>query len=382
MKKYFFGGLLGISFIEFLNAYFIMPFPGSQELESIELAYFFHQWKWVFRTVFLCFTLYGIKAMVHFRSNWFSLIPLLLTIVIIYFFNFKMKADKMFIQPDQLKMKTRTENKLDGHRLVIGVANGEDAKAYPIEFLAYHHQVLDSLESKSIMVTYCSVCRTGRVFEPLVKGKFDKFRLVGMDHYNAMFEDELTGSWWRQVNGEAVAGPLKGEKLPEVKSMQLTVDMWFELFPKGKVMQEDPLFKLNYDSLARYEQGKSKGKLTRRDSLSWNKKSWIIGIENDSRSKAYDWNDLKKKKIIHDTLGNTSIVIILASDENSFVAFERNAGEIYAVRNDTIYTSEHFYDFSGRSLSFPSKQIKQVKAYQEYWHSWLQFHPKTLKYNW
>jgi hypothetical protein len=39
-----------------------------------------------------------------------------------------------------------------------------------------------------------------------------------MDHFNAMFEDSQTKSWWRQVNGEAIAGPLKGKTLPEIPS--------------------------------------------------------------------------------------------------------------------------------------------------------------------
>ena len=43
------------------------------------------------------------------------------------------------------------------------------------------------------MVTYCTVCRTGRVFSPIVEGQPETFRLVGMDHFNAMFEDEGTG---------------------------------------------------------------------------------------------------------------------------------------------------------------------------------------------
>ena len=74
---------------------------------------------------------------------------------------------------------------------------------------------------------------------PVVKGHHEKFRLVGMDHYNAMFEDATTESWWRQATGEAVAGPLKGEVLPEWKSMQLTVRKLFELYPDALVMQAD-----------------------------------------------------------------------------------------------------------------------------------------------
>ena len=92
-------------------------------------------------------------------------------------------------------------------RLVLGVQINGQARAYPIQYIAYHHQVTDTVGGKPIMVTYCSVCRSGRVFEPRISGKQDAFRLVGMDHFNAMFEDKTTGTWWRQVNGEAVAGP-------------------------------------------------------------------------------------------------------------------------------------------------------------------------------
>jgi hypothetical protein len=48
------------------------------------------------------------------------------------------------------------------------------------------------------------------VFSPVVDGRSETFRLVGMDHFNAMFEDASTHSWWRQANGEAIAGPSKG----------------------------------------------------------------------------------------------------------------------------------------------------------------------------
>ena len=70
------------------------------------------------------------------------------------------------------------------------------------------------------MITYCTVCRTGRVYSPIVNGKLEKFRLVGMDHFNAMFEDETTKSWWQQATGIAIAGPLKGSRLEEIPSHQ------------------------------------------------------------------------------------------------------------------------------------------------------------------
>jgi hypothetical protein len=55
------------------------------------------------------------------------------------------------------------------------------------------------------MVTYCTVCRTGRVYGPIINGKKETFRLVGMDHFNAMLEDATTKSWWQQATWDARA---------------------------------------------------------------------------------------------------------------------------------------------------------------------------------
>ena len=98
------------------------------------------------------------------------------------------------------------------NKLIVGVAINNEAKAYPIEIIGYHHQVRDTIGSMPVMITYCTVCRTGRVYSPFVNGKPENFRLVGMDHFNAMFEDATTKSWWRQQSGTAIAGPLKGNR--------------------------------------------------------------------------------------------------------------------------------------------------------------------------
>ena len=40
MKKLFYIGLIGLGLFEILKVYFIMPMPGSQQMESIDIAYF------------------------------------------------------------------------------------------------------------------------------------------------------------------------------------------------------------------------------------------------------------------------------------------------------------------------------------------------------
>ena len=186
MKKFFYLGLIGFLLFEFITVYLIIPMPGSQTSNSIAIAYFLFSYRWIFRALFIVIILSGIADAFRNRRKWIPAITLLIISVVIFLINFKMSADKMFLQANHVDLKSSEENKLPGDRLVIGIEQNGEAKAYPIAFLAYHHQVLDSVGGKPVMVTYCSVCRTGRVFEPTVGGQVEKFRLVGMDHFPAM----------------------------------------------------------------------------------------------------------------------------------------------------------------------------------------------------
>jgi hypothetical protein len=381
MKKLFYLSIIGFMMFEIANVYFIMPMPGiSQKINSIEIAYTLHTWRWFFRVLFTFLIIVGAKS-AFLGKKWLSVISLLVLSGVIYATNFYLAAEAMFYQPKTLLLKKLSENKVAMDKLIIGIAYQGQAKAYPIQYLGYHHQVRDSIGGKPIMVTYCTVCRTGRIFEPIINGKVEDFRLVGMDHFNAMFEDKTTGSWWRQATGEAIAGKLKGQQLPELPIMQTTLGKWAELYPNTQVMQADNYFKTEYENMRTYEKGKLTGKLTRRDTASWQEKSWIIGVEIGKKSKAYDWNDLQKKRILYDVLNNTPIAIILAKDKHSFMVLERiNQEQTFLLVNDTLKSLENTYNFAGKSLNLSGRDLKRINAYQEYWHSWQTFHPETKKY--
>jgi len=382
MKKIFYIGVAGLALFEILKVYFIMPLPGSQRMDSLDVAYFLHSYRWFFRIAFTLMIIAGAFNAFQIKHKWIPALLLCAALYIAYVFNFEMLAEEMFKQPENLSFKGKSENLLTDSSIVIGVEHNGEAKAYPIRYILYHHQVQDTIGGKSMIVTYCNVCRTGRVFEPTVNNHHEEFRLVGMDHFNAMFEDATTSSWWMQATGEAVAGPLKGQLLPEVVSSQLTLKKWFELYPEGVVMQVDEVSKEFYDSLGRFESGRSKGKLTRTDSLSWKDKSWIVGVQINGETKAYDWIGLKVERIVNDVVGGKPIVIAVASDNQSFVAFERPTdADTFTIRNDTLFTADRSYNLSGRDLGTLSGHLKSVKAYQEFWHSWRTFHPNTKQHS-
>src|SRR5689334_20301239 len=163
MKKLFYIGLLGIALFEILNVYFIMPMPGSQRMNSLDLAYFLYSYRWFFRILFGLMIAVGIaRTFQTTKHKWIPAIACLPVLAIIYMFNFEMVADHMFLQPKVLAFKPQVGNVLNDSSVVVGLENNGEVKAYPIRFIVYHHQVQDTVGGKPVIVTYCSVCRTGR----------------------------------------------------------------------------------------------------------------------------------------------------------------------------------------------------------------------------
>jgi hypothetical protein len=380
-------------FVEILRVYLIMPFPGSQQQETIDLAYFLHNNILYFRIAGILLVAWPYAYYIR-NGRWLARTILWVVfgfyIVVFYLFNFRYLADKMFVQPKHVVFKDAGENKkVLSKQLVVGVTIGNESKAYPIEVIGYHHQVRDSIGGQAVMVTYCTVCRTGRVFSPVVDGQNEKFRLVGMDHFNAMFEDAKTKSWWRQVSGQAIAGPSKGKSLTEIPSSQMTLAEWIYQHPETKILQPDTTFKEAYEGLKDYDEGKRKGKLEKKDSLPWQRKSWVVGVQLGMESKAYDWIELQKLKIVNDNINQTPVVILANPDSMSFHVYER------ILDSDTLFFSDvpggikfadaatgSLWNWDGRCVdgSLKGKLLKPVQAYQEYWHSWQTFHPHSAQY--
>jgi hypothetical protein len=380
MRKIFYLGVSLLVLFEIANVYFIMPMPGSQRMASIDFAYMIYSWRWLFRAVFVAMIIAGAPSAWRAPGRKRFAMPAVLVIAaaIVYVVNFQMAADRMFIAPKSVVMVPANLNKVDTSRLIVGIDINGQARAFPIQFIGYHHQVRDTVNGRPIMVSYCTVCRTGRVFSPVVDGRTESFRLVGMDHFNAMFEDSTTGSWWRQANGEAVAGPAKGKALKEIPSRQVKLSQWLALYPNSLIMQGDSSLKSNYSDSTGFETGKSRKSLTGTDTASWHDKSWVVGITVNGQSKAYDWNRLRRESVVNDVLGGKPIVLALASDKASFFAFARpNAATSFTIRNDSLVTSATAYAFSGQGAT---GALEPVYASQEFWHSWRTFQPATTRY--
>ncbi len=386
-------GIVLLIGIEIVSVYYIMPFPGSQVDEMVDVAYFLQNYIWIFRIVGLLLIAYPAFSFVAGTNpyfKWTASVLLFFWIMVFYNVNFRFQADKIFYQPESKILVAANSNKITENQLVIGVNINGNAKAYPIEIIGYHHQVRDTVGGENVMITYCTVCRTGRVYSPVVDGKPETFRLVGMDHFNAMFEDSKTKSWWRQANGEAIVGPSKGKVLKEIPSEQMTLTAWLHRYPSSLILQPDSVFKDQYKDLEKYDEGTIDGKLEGRDSLSWKDKSWVVGVPMGLFAKAYDWNELVKLRAINDEVGKKPILVSVESDSASFHVWNRIVANetlqfIYSdsLKMLTDRNTKSVWDWSGKCVDGKLKgtSLEYIQAYQEFWHSWKMFHPQTEKYS-
>lgn len=380
MRRLFLAGALLLILFELANVWFIMPLPYSQRVRSVDVAYALFTWRWLIRATLGAMMLAGFVVWWRDRGwrRWLTVPIVAVVAAVAYMTNAVMAADRMFLMPSRVTMVPASQNAVELNRLVVGVALNGEARAYPVQFIGYHHQVRDTVGGEPVLVTFCTVCRTGRVFSPIVNGREETFRLVGMDHFNAMLEDATTRSWWRQANGEAVTGHHAGESLKEIPSQQVTLAMWLDQHPHSLIMQADSALRSRYATSFDFETGASRSTLTGTDTTSWGEKSWVVGVTLDGSSVAYDWNTLKRDRVINDVVGSTPVVVVLASDGASFFAYVRpDPATEFGVRGDSLVSPQAVYGLSGRGVG---GVLTPVQASQEFWHSWRTFHPGTRQH--
>ena len=206
--------------------------------------------------------------------------------------------------------------------------------------------------------------------------------------------DEETGSWWQQVTGEAIFGPLKGQRLRPVFHDELTFVLWKEENPQGRVLRPDEAI----ERAGEYAPADWEERMTRvRVTTSQNfgtalaPRTLVVGLAVNNASKAYPLDALQKQSPIIDDVGGVPVLIVLGDDKKSIRAFERTVDgrklEFFVKRDssplrlvDAETASE--WDFTGKAGAGPlvGKQLKRIPVLDDYWFDWKTYHPDTMIY--
>jgi hypothetical protein len=116
--------------------------------------------------------------------------------------------------------------------LVLGFASGGEAYAYPINILNFHEMVRHEVDGIPVLATFCPLCRSGIVYDSTVQGEALLFgNTSALYESDMVMVDHKTGSYWMQVSGESIVGPLTGERLRPLPSQTTTWGLWKEQHP-------------------------------------------------------------------------------------------------------------------------------------------------------
>ncbi len=215
------------------------------------------------------------------------------------------------------------------------------------------------------------------------------FHLAGINNQNFLMRDEETGTWWQQITGRAVSGPLQGEQLDPVLSDELIFATWKQENPSGKVLAPVAKDSKEYESNWEPEVAKLPVVISF-PGTALGSRDVVIGMEIGGASRAYPLTALQAEKVIEDHLGGIPIVLVIGPDGKSIRAFlgavDGTSVELFRNTDATDWSlmdaSGSTWDFKGCAVSgvMQGKCLKEIVALKDYWFDWRNYHPATEVY--
>jgi hypothetical protein len=231
-----------------------------------------------------------------------------------------------------------------------------------------------------------------------VNGRALHFYLAGINNQNFLMRDKETGTWWQQITGKAIYGPLQGAALELVLSDELTFGEWRTESPSGTVLAPVAKYTKEYDP--NWEPAVAKLPVVISfPGTELKSRDVVIGLTIDGAARAYPWETVAKQSPAVDRVNGTPLLLVLGPDGKSFRVFvsrvDGKDAEFFLQTNssaaapvdkkdwtllDTATNSQ--WNFQGCAISGPAegKCLVRIPALKDYWFDWRSYHAETTIY--
>ena len=226
----------------------------------------------------------------------------------------------------------------------------------------------------------------------MVEGRVLHFHLAGINNQNFIMQDEETRTWWQQVSGEAIRGPLRGRHLEPLVWDEVQFATWKREHPDSLVLLGVEKYQGDYapaDWETRILKRPTVTPIARDDPL--RPRDLVVGVTVQSDSKAFPVGLLNKRNPLADLVGTTPLLLVVVSDVKSIRAFNRRCGgqvlDLYLKTNsdpmvlvDSQTGSE--WAFSGKAINGPlsGSTLTPVQTLKDFWFDWKRYNPNTKIY--
>lgn len=216
-----------------------------------------------------------------------------------------------------------------------------------------------------------------------MQGETLTFHLAGIHNQNFLMRDEETGSFWQQVSGECIAGPLRGAKLERVHSDELTLARFAAEAPGGEVLLGEPGHADSYER--DWEPGIDRLPTVVDTSDSpLPPRTLVAGVAVGGQARAYEASLLATEPVILDELGEVPIVL-WSRGGRMIRAFERrvDGGVLLLAPADAEHLRDaetgSLWDFGGCAVegAHAGTCMRPVQVLWDYWFDWRAYQPGT-----
>jgi len=220
------------------------------------------------------------------------------------------------------------------------------------------------------------------------------FHLAGINNQNFLLRDEETGTYWQQISGLAISGPLRGQQLTLIPSDELTFATWKAEEPQGMVLKDVPKYASEYESKDWDVRMKRVPVVIRFPEHGLKPRDLMLGIRAFGASRAFPYDQVIKEKLIKDHVGSEPVLLVVAPDGQSIRAFRvripvvDGAPDFYRMTTNEPGaflmddTSGSQWNFQGCAVSGSAKGVclERIPMMQDYWFDWRNYNPRTTVY--
>jgi hypothetical protein len=272
---------------------------------------------------------------------------------------------------------------------VFGVEIAGDARAYPLRIMDWHEMLNDRVGGVSVSLAYCTLCRSGILFDTTVDGKTFTFGSSGLLYRsNKLMYDHQTESLWMTIPGEPVSGRLvaSGIRLKKLPLIVTTWREWRDLHPDTLILSLDTGYKRDYRPGAAYGEYFASPDLMfpvpNRDNR-LRPKEEVFTLLVQGQPKAYVLSKLGD--ILNDEVGGEKLVLITDRRNGAVRAYARGESIFKArkTRSSVEAADGSMWALSEEALINPStgERLPRLAGHLAYWFGWRSFYPQTLLYD-
>ncbi|MFB6218144.1 MAG: DUF3179 domain-containing protein, partial [Halobacteriaceae archaeon] len=252
--------------------------------------------------------------------------------------------------------------------------------------------VNDEVAGRPIAVTYCPLCRSGLVFSRRVRGETLTFGVSGkLLDANLVLYDRQTETYWSQLRGEAIVGPLVPTELAVLPSTLTTWAEWRRAHPDTRVLSRDtgiyPPDSYGSSPYGGYADSERVGFGVGEVDDRLPAKEVVYGVTVGGDSRAYPEEVVKRRDAINDRVGGVPILVVEDQRDGGVSVFVREAGNrtlTFAVEGGELRDGNGSrWSFEGEAIEGPHEgaTLDRLETHGFYWFAWSSVHPRTGVYN-